>query len=267
MTAIRPTARSTFYLGEEATVADGEREAIVLALKAHKDTPMVAILSDSSSAISSAIGISRGSKPPRSGIEIELGDLLAERHQNHYDTSISWVRSHIGVKGNEEADELAALASARGQFIVQEPLVTEGGIRQASKASRAKCRTAPGFGVRRSDWNRQALSAYTWLRTDRGPQKSWLHKIGKSETSLCSCGHHTENGHHLTFECPLFLEQRKTLGNVRDWEDLDRPIWVKEDGEDDWDAVEGFFYFMYKRLAAGGEVRLSSELKATHFCV
>lgn len=87
--------------------------------------------------------ISQGSKPPRSGIEIELGDLLAKRHSNHYDTSISWIRSHIGIKGNEEADWLAALASARGQFTVQEPLVTEGGIRQASKASRMPSSTRP----------------------------------------------------------------------------------------------------------------------------
>lgn len=248
-----PTLSSLSYLGEEATVADGEREAIVLALKSHRDAPMIAILSDSSSAISTAMEISRGARPPRSGIEIELGDLLAERHSNLHDTSISWVRSHIGIKGNEKADELAALASARGQLTVQEPTVTEGGIRQTSRSTRAKARTAPGFGVRRCEWNRHALSAYTWLRTDRGPQRYWLHKIGKADTSSCPCGFHTENGHHIVFECPLYHTQRKYMGNAKEWEEIDRPIWIREEEEEDeWDAVEAFFSFLYRELRGRG---------------
>lgn len=196
--------------------------------------------------------ISLGSQPPRSGIEIELGDLLTQRYRNQYDTSVSWVRSHIGINGNEEADRLAAHASALGQFTVQEPTVTEGGMRQASKTLRSRARTAPGSGVSRCEWNRHALSAYTWLRTDRGPQKWWLHKIGKADTSSCQCGHHTENGHHITFECPLYHIQRQAMGNIKEWEDIDRPIWIKEEDEDDWDAVEVFFGFLYRKLSGRG---------------
>lgn len=177
-------------------------------LKTHRDTSMVAILSDSTAAISSAIEISQGSKPPRSGIEIEIGDLLAERHRNHYDTSISWVRSHIGIRGNKEADELATVASARGEFIGEEPVVTEVGIRQVSKAFRTTARTSPGFGIRRCEWNRQVLSAYTWFRMDRGPQKYWLYRTGKADSSFCQCGHHMENGFHIVFECPLYHTYR-----------------------------------------------------------
>lgn len=84
-----PNTKARNYLGEEATVADAERGALALALKTHRNSPMLCILSDSTSAISTAIQISLGSKLPRSGIEIELGDLLAERYTNEYDTSIS----------------------------------------------------------------------------------------------------------------------------------------------------------------------------------
>lgn len=39
------------------------------------------------------------------------------------------------------------------------------------------------------------------------------------------------------------------MGNVKEWEDIDRPIWVKEEQEEDeWDAVENFFSFVYTRL-------------------
>ncbi|KAF8423068.1 hypothetical protein EV426DRAFT_705569 [Tirmania nivea] len=85
------------YLGEESTVADAERKAIVEALAAHRDITIVAILSDSQSAISSALNISLNHHQARSTIETELVDLLGERHNKGYDATISWVRAHIGV--------------------------------------------------------------------------------------------------------------------------------------------------------------------------
>lgn len=57
-----PNLNSHSYLGEEATVADAERQALVLALKIHWETSMLAILSDSTSAISAAVKISQGSE-------------------------------------------------------------------------------------------------------------------------------------------------------------------------------------------------------------
>lgn len=42
-------------------------------------------------------------------------------------------------------------------------------------------------------WGRQALSAYTWCFTNRGPPNSWLHKIGKAEAD--KCGRHDGDAH------------------------------------------------------------------------
>lgn len=53
---------------------------------------------------------------------------------------------------------------------------------------------------RRVEWSRQALSAYSWMRCDRGPQKSWLHHVGKSDTTECGCGHPLENAHHIVWD-------------------------------------------------------------------
>ena len=59
-----------------------------------------------------------------------------------------------------------------------------------------------------------------------GPQKNWLHRLGRAEDSTCQCGHHLQNGHHITFDCPRLDEIRKALlGHRKTWVDLDSPNW------------------------------------------
>ena len=102
--------------------------------------------------------------------------------------------------------------------------------------------------MRRPEWGRHALSAYTWLRTNKGPQKSWLFTIGKSQDPSCPCGHHTQDGDHLTFPCPKFEStRRKYLRDKRTWVDLDPPHWRKE-GDEYYDATEAYFDFLYHEL-------------------
>lgn len=167
----------------------------------------------------------------------------------HIELALLILQLHIGIEGNEEADRLAAFASALGQISLQTSLVTEGGIRQLSKAQRSRAKTASGYGVRRPEWNRHAMSAYTWLRTDRGPERQWLHKIGKEGQQHANAVTKHKSGRHIVFDCPEYSEQMKALGNIENWEDLDRPIWIAEEEEDEWDAVEAFFGFLYRRLA------------------
>jgi len=59
-----------------------------------------------------------------------------------------------------------------------------------------------GFGKRRTDWHRPPLSGYTWMRAYRGPQKCWLHHIGKADDAGCPCGHPSQGGEHIFFTCP-----------------------------------------------------------------
>ncbi|KAF8423519.1 hypothetical protein EV426DRAFT_717347 [Tirmania nivea] len=53
---------------------------------------------------------------PRSGIQIALKDALHARSQANLKTAIGWVRSHIGLPGNEKADTKAAYKSHRGRY-------------------------------------------------------------------------------------------------------------------------------------------------------
>ncbi|KAF8418266.1 hypothetical protein EV426DRAFT_700455 [Tirmania nivea] len=67
-------------------------------------------------------------------------------------------------------------------------------------------------------------------------------------SAVCAAvGMPSEDGYHITFDCPHHHQQRRELiGNARTWEDLDTPIWRKEE---EWDAVEAFFAYLYRPLA------------------
>jgi len=234
------------YLGTLSTVVDVERLAIALALEAHTENPMLAILTDSQAAKSTTINLSNG-QLPRSSIELSIKEAL-NRHRDN-DTTISWARAHIGIPGNEKADPLALENSYIGQIAGTATTASEGGIRALFRAVRKDQRSHPGHGYRRTEWGRQALSAFTWCRTNRGPQRQWLHYIHKADDPSCPrCGSQTEDGTHIVFSCPTFNSGRARLGHISEWQDLDQRRWVQERDEEPWDAVEYFFYSIYLAL-------------------
>ena len=110
---------------------------------------------------------------------------------------------------------------------------------------------------RRTTWSNRGLSAYTWLRTNRGPQAQWLHHIGKATSPTCTrCDTLAEeSGDHITFQCQgRASERRKWLAGAKSWEELDNPIWStkEEGGGEEVDKVETFFEIMYIDLAGRG---------------
>ncbi|KAF8421687.1 hypothetical protein EV426DRAFT_704869 [Tirmania nivea] len=92
-----------------------------------------------------------------------------------------------------------------------------GRIRTAAKARRKDHRSELRFGVSRCLWHRHALSAYTWLRTNRGPFNYWLHFVRKADSPACpNCDHQAEDGFHITFDCPKHHQQcQELIGDAR----------------------------------------------------
>ncbi|KAF8448205.1 hypothetical protein BGX38DRAFT_1270408 [Terfezia claveryi] len=139
-------------------------------------------------------------------------------------SSLVILTPHPGYNQYEDADKLAAFSSARGPSVSSSSMVTEGDIRQASKAYRSKALTAKGFGVVEPT---RTISIHMATNGKRPPEI--LASISKSEPSACQCGRHSQDGRHITLDCLDFRDQRAALGSIKDWEDLDRLIWIQEE--------------------------------------
>lgn len=96
-------------------MADGERKGLTLAITHAPTDRKVCVLSDSTTAIHTALQLSQASTP-RSSIETDLREALLARKN---DTAVAWIRGHIGLEGNTIADSLAELHSHLGVISLQ----------------------------------------------------------------------------------------------------------------------------------------------------
>ena len=126
-------------------------------------------------------------------------------------------------------------------------IATYEGLRAYGKAIRKSERAQPSFGNgNRPLWRRRSLSAYTWMRTNRGPQREWLHCIGKIDSPLCDYGE-VQSGDHLTFSCPAHhIARQALLGTGKHtWESLDPPRYHDGGGGQEHNLVEEFFSYIF----------------------
>ena len=209
-----------------------------------------------------SINLSLGAAP-RSRIE-DIKAALRRRAMLSLDTGISWVRAHIGIRGNELADQYTTFQSFRGEISRADRTATEGRIRRIAKEVRANERAVATYGQGgKVAWKRRALAAYTWFRTGKGPQRQWLHKsnqtihkIGKAEDPSCACGATIQSGEHIVWQCNRhsYERARNRINRTRDgnWGDLDGKIWFpnddvegrRESDDQQVDGVERFFEYL-----------------------
>ena len=154
-----------------------------------------------------------------------------------YNTLIIWVKSHIGIKGNEKDQVMAKFGSIRNKG----EDITEGVKRQASKEKRKSKSGIQGF-LRVAGWDWNTAITYTQLHTNKVNLRCWTHLIGKSRTDVCrKSGEENETGDHVMFSCPAWEHRRpkrwiERVWRAREcWEDLEVKIWIDkgEEGEPD----------------------------------
>ena len=171
----------------------------------------ILLLADSKAAISAVKKAGKTGKA-RTGDLVRLMEAIGKRESEvRGAVALGWVKSHIGVHGNEITDEMAKKGAQERVGVLQ---VTEGGIRQKIKKWRRDVRQVEGFGKgKMMSWARRTATTYSQLRTNKGALQAWRYKIGKAESPECRhcgkaespecrhCGKAAETGDHLVFVC------------------------------------------------------------------
>ena len=126
-------------------------------------------------------------------------------------------------------------------------MVTPAGLKAWARRVRAEARGGNRNGL--LGWCRKALSAYTWCRTNKGPQNDWLYKIKKTDTESCKRGSKTMTGTHVVEECPELDEWRPRKAVWKEWrEALGGRAVSKKEAEEEGDLLGAFFYRVYEFL-------------------
>ena len=117
----------------------------------------VIILSHSKAAIQAVIIAGRRGKA-RTRDLVQLGNEIRSQ-QNLYgpdNVMVGWVNAHVGIVGNERADEMAKIGAAKEgrNYDIQ------GGLRQWEKARRRDNRVKGGH-LDATKWDRHTASTYT----------------------------------------------------------------------------------------------------------
>ena len=127
--------------------------------------------------------------------------------------------------GNELADLRAKKEVWMGSRRGDSGVVTAGGIRHEFRVTwRAK---------QVQQWDREALKGHTYIHTDRGPFRHWLHKIGRAETAECPCGETAQNAAHV-MKCRLIGGGEKSADNEEFCRAVFRFLWGRT--EEEWEA-------------------------------
>jgi len=101
---------------------------------------------------------------PRSHIEVRLKDAL----QGAREVGVVWVRAHIGILGNETADQEVSIQGTIDVTRGDPEVTTFEVMWEKGREWSRTLRNTSGFEKCRTEWGKHVIAAYTWTRTNHG---------------------------------------------------------------------------------------------------
>jgi len=186
-----------------------------------QDTPRTAIIfTDSRISIDSI----RNTKNHSHLIE-EIRKKMTSLERANWNIELSWIKAHVGIVGNELADQLAkaAASDSNSEIIFNRlPLSTliskiEEEIKQKWQKEWKEC---PKAGITKEFFpnvhDRQKLKIsitplLTAMVTGHGKTRAYLHRFKILEHANCPCSNGNQTIDHLIYQCSILHTQREIL--------------------------------------------------------
>jgi ribonuclease HI len=184
-------------------------------------------------------------------LAIEKGEnrLAIEKGENRYKLTFRWTAGHIGIPGNEKADEEAKKA-AQGQSstleelpkYLRKPLTKSISVLKQAHNAAANIKWKETWHASKRfkrfraddiisphskkflkltsehDISRKMASLIFQLRVGHAPLNEYLFQFKKVDSARCpACGEESETAEHYILKCPSYAHERwPLLSNIRD---------------------------------------------------
>ncbi|KAI8423909.1 hypothetical protein MSG28_012905 [Choristoneura fumiferana] len=139
----------------------------------------------------------------------EIKKLVKERERNGLTTEFFWIEAHVGIPGNERADELARDAALKrsipGESIEEWQRRYEG----AKTGATTRLFFADVGVARKMLASTSMTNAKAQLLTGHSGVRQYLHRFGLAASPYCVCDDESvESIPHVLLTCPRFGRER-----------------------------------------------------------